>query len=114
LVEDLDERALLRRTVVYCAGEFARTPRVNGGAGRDHWARSMAVFAAGGGLKKGFVLGATDAHGTEPTDDGCSPDDVSATLFELLGVPPQHEVRTTTGRPVAVFRDGKVLSKLVA
>jgi hypothetical protein len=113
LIADLDTRGLLDRTVVYCAGEFGRTPRVNGGAGRDHWARAMAVLLAGGGIRKGFVLGGTDGNGTAPTSDPCSPADVAATVFHLLGVEPSRELRTPGGRPVTLFREGKVLEGLV-
>ncbi len=113
LVADLDTRGLLERTVVYCAGEFGRTPRVNGQAGRDHWARAMSVLLAGGGVRRGFVLGGTDGNGTAPADDPCSPADVAATVFHLLGVEPGHELRTPAGRPVTAFREGKVLDRLV-
>jgi hypothetical protein len=113
LVADLDERGLLGRTVVYCAGEFGRTPRVNGAAGRDHWARSMAVLLAGGGLRRGVVHGGTDGHGEAPASDPCSPADVAATIFAALGIPPEHEVRTSSGRPLPVFREGRVLEALV-
>jgi uncharacterized protein (DUF1501 family) len=113
LVGDLHERGLLRSTLVYCGGEFGRTPRVNGSAGRDHWARSMAVFLAGGGVKGGTVYGSTDANGYAPDADPCSPADVSATLFHLLGIAPTTEVRTSSGRPLPVFRDGKILDALV-
>jgi uncharacterized protein (DUF1501 family) len=114
LVSDLDRRGLLDSTVVYCAGEFGRTPRINGGAGRDHWSRSMAVFLAGGGITKGYAHGSTDGYGMEPASDPCSPDDVSATIFHALGVEPTYEVHTSSGRPVALFREGKVISKLLA
>jgi Protein of unknown function (DUF1501) len=114
LITDLDEKGLLDGTIVYCAGEFGRTPRVNGAAGRDHWARSMAVFLAGGGLAKGCAYGSTDAHGTTPEAAPCSPDDVSATIFQALGIPPHHEVTTPSGRPVAIFREGKVLNQLLS
>jgi hypothetical protein len=113
LVTDLRDRGLLDETVVYCAGEFGRTPRINSNAGRDHWSRSMAVFLAGGGVKGGTVYGATDAHGLAPESDACSPADVSATVLHLLGIEPMHEIHTPSGRPVAVFRDGKVLAPLV-
>jgi hypothetical protein len=113
LVGDLDGRGLLDSTIVYCAGEFGRTPTINGSAGRDHWARSMAVFLAGGGFRKGCVHGSTDAHGMQSNSDPCSPDDVSATIFRALGIAPNHEVQTTTGRPVNIFREGKVLEKLL-
>jgi hypothetical protein len=114
LVSDLDGRGLLDSTVVYCAGEFGRTPTINGSAGRDHWARSMAVFLAGGSFRTGYVHGGTDAHGMQPNGDPCSPDDVSATIFRALGIEPNHEVQTTTGRPVNIFREGKVIEKLLA
>jgi len=113
LVSDLDSRGLLDSTIVYCAGEFGRTPTINGSAGRDHWARSMAVFLAGGGFRKGYVHGSTDAHGMQPASDPCSPDDVSATIFRALGIAPNHAVQTTTGRPIAIFRDGNVIEKLL-
>jgi hypothetical protein len=114
LVGDLAERGLLDRTVVYCAGEFNRTPQINGAAGRDHWASSMAVFLAGGGLKRGFAYGRTDAHGAEPVEDACTPDDVSATIFQCLGFGPHHEVINSSGRPIRIFREGKVLEKALA
>jgi uncharacterized protein (DUF1501 family) len=112
LVTDLADRGRLERTVVYCAGEFGRTPRVNGQAGRDHWSRSMAVFLAGGGVRGGAVYGGTDAHGMAPESDPCSPADVSATVLSLLGIEPAREIRTPSGRPIAIFRDAKVLGHL--
>jgi hypothetical protein len=114
LIDDLDGRGRLGSTVVYCAGEFGRTPNVNTTAGRDHWARSMAVLLAGGGLKRGYAHGTTDAYGMGPQMEPCAPDDVSATIFHCLGVPPGHELNTTSGRPLALFRDGKVLGGLLA
>jgi hypothetical protein len=113
LIGDLDGKGMLDSTIVYCAGEFGRTPRINNLAGRDHWARSMAVLLAGGGFPKGYVHGSTDAHGNAPDADPCSPDDVSATIFQQLGIAPNHEVMTNSGRPVAIFREGKVIEKLV-
>jgi hypothetical protein len=113
LVQDLSERGLLDRTIVYCAGEFGRTPKINKSAGRDHWARSMAVVLAGGGFRHGYVHGKTDSQGMAPTLDPCTPDDVSATLFHCLGIDPALELRTPTGRPVALFREGHVVEKLL-
>jgi hypothetical protein len=112
LIADLDRRGLLESTVVYCAGEFNRTPRVNGAAGRDHWSRSMAVLLAGGGFPRGQVHGSTDGQGMAPNQDPCAPDDVSATIFGHLGFGPRHEVRTVAGRPMALFRAGKVIGPL--
>jgi hypothetical protein len=113
LIADLDRRGLLDSTIVYCAGEFGRTPTINSAAGRDHWARSMAVLLAGGGFKRGYVHGATDAHGMLPSSDPCSPDDVAATIFDGLGVEPHHEIPSITGRPIAIFREGKTIGPLL-
>src|SRR5439155_12335101 len=113
LVEDLAERKLLDSTIVYCAGEFGRTPKINKGAGRDHWARSMAVLLAGGGIRKGYAHGSTDANGMAPNKEPCTPDDVAATVFQCLGLDSHHEVVSTSGRPMSLFREGKVIEKLL-
>ena len=112
LIRDLNSRGLLDETIIMCAGEFGRTPRVNGTAGRDHWARSMAVLLAGGGIPGGTVFGATDERGMAPCRDACSPDDLAATIFRRLGFDPHHEVRSTSGRPIAIFREGRCLEPL--
>jgi uncharacterized protein (DUF1501 family) len=114
LIEDLADRGMLDRTIVYCAGEFGRTPKINSNAGRDHWARSMAVVLAGGGFKRGYVHGSTDAHGMAAAADPCTPDDVSATVFQCLGVDPHQELKTGTGRPIQLFREGRTIQKLLA
>ncbi len=114
LIEDLDDRGLLESTVVYCAGEFGRTPRINNNAGRDHWARSMAVLLAGGGFRRGYAHGTTDSQGMAPATEPCTPDDVSATIFDCLGLDPHQELQTPTGRPIQLFREGRVVSRLLA
>jgi uncharacterized protein (DUF1501 family) len=114
LIEDLDNQGMLDKTIVYCAGEFGRTPKVNQRAGRDHWARSMAVVLAGGGFKRGYVHGTTDAQGMAPASEPCTPDDVASTVFHNLGIDPHAELQTPTGRPVQLFREGKVIEKLLA
>jgi hypothetical protein len=112
LIRDLESRGLLDETIVVCAGEFGRTPRVNTAAGRDHWARSMSVLLAGGGFPGGAVYGSTDDHGTAPTRDACSPDDLAATVFRRLGFGPRHEVSSAGGRPIPIFREGRCLEPL--
>jgi hypothetical protein len=113
LVADLHDRGLLAGTLVYCAGEFNRTPRINNQSGRDHWSRSMAVFLAGGGVRGGHVHGRTDGYGEVPAADPCSPADVSATVFRALGLDPMHEIPSPSGRPMSLFRDGKVIEGLL-
>ncbi len=114
LIADLSDRGLLDRTIVYCAGEFGRTPKVNKNSGRDHWARSMAVVLAGGGFRRGYAHGTTDAQGMAPATEPVTPDDVSATIFHNLGIDPHTELQTPTGRPVQLFREGRVIEKLLA
>lgn len=113
LVEDLDARGLLDSTIVYCGGEFGRTPRVNSTAGRDHWARTISVLLAGGGFPQGYVHGSTDEHGWEPRTNPCSPDDLAATLVHRLGLRSDQQVTTTSGRPVPLFREGNAIEQLM-
>lgn len=113
LISDLADRGLLDSTIVMCAGEFGRTPKVNKNSGRDHWARSMACVLAGGGFKRGYVHGSTDASGMAPATEPVTPDDVSATIFRNLGVDPATELQTATGRPIQLFREGRVIEKIV-
>jgi len=113
LVRDLEDRGLLDSTIVMVAGEFNRTPRINRNAGRDHWARSMAVVLAGGGFPRGYVHGSTDASGMAPTTEPCTPDDLAATIFTHLGIDPHMELTTPTGRPMQLFREGRPIEKLL-
>jgi Protein of unknown function (DUF1501) len=114
LIADLDQRGLLDSTIVMCAGEFGRTPKVNKNAGRDHWARSMACVVAGGGFKRGYAHGTTDASGIAPATEPVTPDDLSSTIFHQLGIDHTTELQTPTGRPVQLFREGRVVEKLIA
>jgi Protein of unknown function (DUF1501) len=113
LIKDLDDRGMLDSTIVMCAGEFGRTPKVNKNNGRDHWARSMACVLAGGGIKRGYVHGSTDASGMAPATEPVTPDDIGSTIFNQLGIDPHRELNTPTGRPVQLFREGKIIEKLV-
>lgn len=114
LITDLAERGQLDNTIVYCAGEFGRTPKINKNTGRDHWARSMATVLAGGGFRKGYAHGTTDAQGMAPATEACTPDDIASTVFNLLGIDPHTELQSTSGRPIQLFREGKVVEKLLA
>jgi hypothetical protein len=113
LIQDLSDKGMLDSTVVYCAGEFGRTPVVNKNAGRDHWARSMAVLLAGGGIRRGYAHGTTDVQGMAPATEACTPDDVASTIFHTLGLDPHHELQTSTGRPIQLFREGRVQQRLL-
>ena len=113
LLEDFAARDLLKETIVYCAGEFGRTPSVNSTLGRDHWSRTMSVLLAGGGFRSGSVYGSTDETGQNPDQNACSPDDISATIFQQLGFAPEHQLRTSSGRSIPLFRNGSVLPGLL-
>ncbi|HEY8504888.1 MAG TPA: DUF1501 domain-containing protein [Gemmataceae bacterium] len=112
LLQTLGERGLLASTAVLVTGEFGRTPKVNGNAGRDHWARAMFALMAGGGVRGGRVIGATDDKAAEPKGTGYTPDDVAASFYHNIGIEPGTEYHTDTGRPVALVRDGKVIPGL--
>ncbi len=114
LIEDLGEKGMLDNTIVYCAGEFGRTPKINKNTGRDHWARSMAAVVAGGGFQKGYAHGTTDKEGMAPATEPVTPDDLSATIFHRLGIDPHQELQSGAGRPIQLFREGKIVEKLLA
>jgi uncharacterized protein (DUF1501 family) len=81
-------------------GEFGRTPKVNAGAGRDHWGRAFFALFAGGGVKGGQVIGKTDKIGSDPVTQPYSPMDLGATIYSAIGVDHEAEVRDQLGRPV--------------
>ena len=102
LLEDLDDRGLLDDTLVVWMGEFGRSPRINNIAGRDHWPQCYTALLAGGGVKGGYVHGASDRIGAFPARDPVRPEDLSATLYHLLGIDPRTEVRDALQRPLPV------------
>jgi len=115
LVNGLESKGLLDSTVILMTGEFGRTPKINPQrAGRDHYPRAMSMVMAGGGIRGGQVIGATDDKGTEPTRDAHAPDDVAATFYTALGINPTKEYHTNTGRPVMIVREGTPIDKLLA
>jgi hypothetical protein len=109
---DLDERGLLETTLVYCLGEFGRTPRLNKDGGRDHWPWCYSVLLAGGGLRSGMVLGASDRFAAYPSENPVSPWDVAATLYHCLGIDPETHLTDPLGRPLPLA-PGAVIDGLV-
>ena len=91
LLSDLRERELLERTVVVCGGEFGRTPRINALGGRDHWPHGFSAMLAGGGIRGGTVVGATDPEGSKKIEKPHQFADLHATLLTALGIDPQRE-----------------------
>lgn len=113
LLEDLDARGLLDETMVVWTGEFGRTPRINRDAGRDHWPQCYTILMAGGGLKRGYIHGASDDSGAYPKDSPCTPDDIAATMFHCLGIDPATELRDQLDRPIPVSY-GRPIEPLLA
>lgn len=102
LIEDLEERGLLETTLVVVLGEFGRTPKINGSAGRDHWPDCYSVLLAGGGVKGGGSHGASDRLGAYPASDPVRPADLAATIFWRFGIDPATLIRDATGRPYRI------------
>jgi hypothetical protein len=113
LLEDLQQRGLLDETLVVWVGEFGRTPRINKIAGRDHWPQCYTALLAGGGVKRGFAYGSSDKNGAFPASDPVRPEDLSATLFHLLGIDPSTEVNDALNRPLPIS-PGKVIEGVLA
>lgn len=101
-LSDLDDRGLLDETLVVWMGEFGRTPRINSSVSRDHWPGCYTVLLAGGGVKRGYIHGASDKHGAMPDREPATPDDVAATMFHLLGIPYDTEVHDAANRPLPI------------
>ena len=114
LLEDLEERGLLESTLVVLMGEFGRTPKLNSKGGRDHWPRASCALLAGGGIKRGAVVGETDAHGELPASRPVAPEDLLATVYHLLGIDPAAELRTPEGRPIRILEAGDVVKEALA
>jgi hypothetical protein len=102
LLEDLDARGLLGDTLVFWTGDFGRSPKVNGDAGRDHWPQCQTVLLAGGGVRGGQVYGASDPSGAFPTDKAVRPDDIMATVFQALGFDPETTITDQLNRPMPI------------
>lgn len=114
LLEDLAARGRLERTLVAVLGDFGRTPKINGAAGRDHWNACYTVMLAGGGVREGYVHGASDRTGTLPADRPVSPGDIVATMYRLLGIDPRHILHDALNRPHTVVPKANVVRELLA
>jgi hypothetical protein len=113
LLLDLEERGLLDTTLVVWMGEFGRTPKINDNASRDHWPQCYTALVAGGGVKRGFVYGASDKTGSHPAENPVRPDDLAATIYYLLGIDPHTEVYGVGNRPLLIA-EGKPVLEVIA
>ena len=113
LVTDLDERGMLGDVTIVVWGEFGRTPKVNKNGGRDHWPKVGPALLAGGGMRVGQVIGATDRYASAPTERPVSYKDVFATLYRNLGIDAlRTSVEDPTGRPQYLLDEGKPIDEL--
>jgi hypothetical protein len=113
LIDDLENRGMLERTLVAVMGEFGRSPKVNGGAGRDHWNFCYSLMLAGGGFKEGFVYGASDRIGARPSQCPLTPADIVATIYSCLGISHEMEMHDRLERPFALVPWGKPVAELL-
>ena len=114
LLDRLHNRGLLDSTTVLTVGEFGRTPKINGNAGRDHWAQAACALFAGAGIQPGQVIGRTDARAEGPEEQGFSPDDVAASFLTAIGLNPHKEYDSGSGRPITAIRDGRPIPGLLS
>lgn len=122
LIDDLDARGLLDSTAVIVMGEFGRTPKINTGGvpnvdpvpGRDHWGQVMSVLAAGGGFARGKVVGSSSPRGEHPRETPVKPQDLTVTLYRLLGLDPETAFLDRTGRPITIGSSGRVIDGMIA
>jgi hypothetical protein len=112
-VEDTISRGLDKEILLVVTGEFGRTPRINNNAGRDHWAPLSTLALAGGGLKMGQVVGESTAKAEVPKTTPIGPPDLMATIFHVLGIPPELHYKDPTGRPVPMLEGGRPIADLV-
>jgi len=113
LVQDLEARGLLDDVIVYCVGEFGRTPRMNGHAGRDHWADAFSVLLAGGGIRGGRIVGASEKWGGGVQERLVTPLDLLATIYHVLGISLDTHYQDASGRPTSIVGGGRPIHELL-
>ena len=114
LLIDLDERGLLDSTLVLLTSEFGRTPKINPKGGRDHWPGCFSVVMAGGGVKRGYVHGRSDATASAPEEKRVGPEDFARTLFMLTGIQPDKELMSPGDRPLSIQENGNLIRDILA
>jgi hypothetical protein len=113
LIQDLHDRGMANDVVTVMWGEFGRTPRINKGAGRDHWSPVMSALVAGGGLKMGQAIGASTARGERPKDRPITVPQVLATLYRVMGIDPSQTFTNGSGRPMYILDDREPVRELL-
>jgi hypothetical protein len=105
-ISDMQQRGLLKRTLVLVVGEFGRTPIINRDGGRDHHPRVFSMMMAGGGIQGGRVVGASDARAIEPASDPVRPEDLAATIYQALGIDYTQSIASPEGVRITLARGG--------
>jgi hypothetical protein len=113
LLDDLQGRGLLSSTLLVCAGDFGRTPRINEKGGRDHWPACSSVLMAGGGVKGGQVVGSSDADGAQVASRPVTVPDLYRTIAYLLDLNPDKSRSSPAGRPIKTVDGGAVIQEIV-
>ncbi len=114
LLDDLHDRGMLDNTLVICAGEFGRTPRVNGAAGRDHYPGANNICFSGAGTAMGSIVGRTDGKCERPVGQTNTTLDYAATIFRILGIDDTKEYHALDGRPISVNNGGSPIAGVIA
>jgi hypothetical protein len=113
LVQDLSDRGLDKDVLVVMWGEFGRTPRINGTAGRDHWGPVMSALVAGGGMKMGQAIGTTNSRGEVPKDRPVTVPQVLSTFYRAMGIDPAMTFPNGSGRPMYILEDRETVHELL-
>jgi len=118
LIEDLHARGLDKKVLFIFCGEFGRTPQVRHQdktkrPGRDHWSKAMSIFLAGGGLRMGQVVGATNPRGEHPVERTMDSNCLLATIYRRFGIDTTQHYYDNTGRPIPILTDGKPIAELI-
>jgi hypothetical protein len=114
LITDLQDRGMLKRTLVLVSSEFGRTPKINPTGGRDHWPRVFSTMLAGGGMKAGYVHGSSDSLGGEPEEDKVGVEDLAKTIYHQIGIKAESELMSPGDRPIEIVDGGEVLDAILA
>jgi uncharacterized protein (DUF1501 family) len=112
-IDDVYERSLTDKILLVVTGEFGRTPKINRNAGRDHWAPLSTLALAGGGLPMGLVVGQSASKADTPQSTPIRPQDLMATVFQVLGIEPRTQFVNPAGRPIYLLEEGRPISELV-
>ena len=107
LITDLEDRGLLEQTLVCCLGEFGRSPLINPAGGRDHWTGCWTVYFAGGGVQGGRAIGRSDKTGAEPAERPTSVAEITATVYQGMGVSSRQLPPGLSIKDVPFFETGK-------